>query len=890
MPNRLEKPAVTSPEGTPTHEIRFREKLHAAFWSVSQPIAGRYSNLDLIFTADEEYIFIGLETAVHVYSVSTSRLFRTLEVESNHKVVGYRLCPVNEEHLYVFTSGGIGKWEWATGKRMTYWNMSCKKIAIDLTSDGTEDSMRTISYIVREHKDGKRQISAMCLADQRPLETIILDSTRRITNLKVARRGQIIVAWDNHHLLVGNAKVDIPISPVSGQYTWREVNLPVNITCLDLRLGTHPVNTEVTGSKSRRHLDTVDLVLGESGGSILVLYDAVNSLTNNEVNYQGRQNSSFKRLHWHRGPVHAVRWSKDGNYILSGGDESVMVLWQLDTARKQYLPHLPSPICNIVVSPTGNSYAVKLADNSIMILSARELRAHTTITGLQLCPTPTNQLVGQGQYTGGTYHYFRAAASLHPKQPDQLLIAVPASQQISGDAHICVNSPVLQTYNIRTNSHISRQALTRTNATTLTMSPEGSKITTPDIEYLSVAHDGKWLATVDSWRPSKDDLKACELSHIATDDNGEDYQEIFLKFWKWNSLSSLWELVTRVDNPHFLGKSTLPVLDLTSQPHNHGFASIGADAVLRFWYPSPRQRSGLKAVNVEQQLETWKCRNIVDLKGSIGNINANRLCAACMCFSGDGSVLGVSLQSESSNHNITLLIDIYTHEICHSRVGIFSGDLCAIKFIGRHLIIASSRSLSAWDTVGDTVRTIGPPDLAKHKSTEGSPRLLAVDPNALTFAVTTHYNGENSSGRPNKKRRKVNFYVQIYDLGSLTLLYELPLRTCPLALLLDPVSGDYIIVDAVANVRRLGSLGNTTRVTAGSHDASSHLKSGLANLFRSHAGHSNLKLPARAVAVEAEDASLSTKALANVFGDAASFSLPSVGALFKDVVKYLRSG
>lgn len=212
----------------------------------------------------------------------------------------------------MFTSGGIGKWEWATGKRMTYWNMSCKKIAIDLTSDGTEDSMRTISYIVREHKDGKRQISAMCLADQRPLETIILDSTRRITNLKVARRGQIIVAWDNHHLLVGNAKVDIPISPVSGQYTWREVNLPVNITCLDLRLGTHPVNTEVTGSKSRRHLDTVDLVLGESGGSILVLYDAVNSLTNNEVNYQGRQNSSFKRLHWHRGPVHAVRWSKDG--------------------------------------------------------------------------------------------------------------------------------------------------------------------------------------------------------------------------------------------------------------------------------------------------------------------------------------------------------------------------------------------------------------------------------------------------------------------------------------------------------------------------------------------------------------------------------------------------
>lgn len=563
-----------------------------------------------------------------------------------------------------------------------------------------------------------------------------------------------------------------------------------------------------------------------------------------------------------------------------------MVLWQLDTARKQFLPHLSSQICNIVVSPTGNSYAVKLADNSIMILSARELRPYATITGLQLCRDALSQS------TGGACRSFGAtAAVLHPKHPDQLLIAVPAYHQVSRVAHGPVNSSILQTYDIRTNSHISRQALARTNATTLTIGPEGSEITTPDITHLNIAQDGKWLATIDSWRPNPQDREALGLSRLATDSDAEDCQEILLKFWRWNNSSNCWELVTRVDGPHFSDKGPVPVLDLATQPHDHGFATIGSDAVLRFWCPTTRQRSGLKTHPVEQQLETWKCRSTVDLKGNMGNTQATMLNAARMSFSEDGSVLAVCLQPQTAaNHSLTLLIDSQKFEIRHSRVGTFLGDPNAIKFIGKHLVIASNQSLSVWDTVDNVVKTIWLPEHDKHISTERSSQLLAVDSKTHTFAVATQYHWKNGPSHSAKRRRKTRFHVQIYDLSSLALLYQLALGSRPLALLSDSCSGDYIVVDAAANVRRLGCLDKASGVTTQSGDLPSHLNSGLANLFGSQLGRTNLKSHLQTPAtVDAGEASLSPRALTGVFGDAPSFSLPSVSVLFRDVVQCVAS-
>jgi NET1-associated nuclear protein 1 (U3 small nucleolar RNA-associated protein 17) len=55
-------------------------------------------------------------------------------------------------------------------------------------------------------------------------------------------------------------------------------------------------------------------------------------------------------LQWHAAAVGAITFSSDGNYLLSGGVEAVLVLWSLvsgGTAAKQFLPRLGAPICQL---------------------------------------------------------------------------------------------------------------------------------------------------------------------------------------------------------------------------------------------------------------------------------------------------------------------------------------------------------------------------------------------------------------------------------------------------------------------------------------------------------------------------------------------------------------
>jgi NET1-associated nuclear protein 1 (U3 small nucleolar RNA-associated protein 17) len=553
-----------------------------------------------------------------------------------------------------------------------------------------------------------------------------------------------------------------------------------------------------------------------------------------------------------------------GNYVISGGQESVLVLWQLDTGRKQFLPHLSSPICNVVVSPNGNSYVVKLADNSVMVLSARELQPFANVTGLQLSSDA-------GAYKdSSSKKSHRAIAKLHPQHPERLLVAVPASHMSNQHASQRPSSAVLQTFDIRANSHISRQALARTNTTTLNMSPEGSPIVTPDVQHLDIVEDGKWLATVDTWTPHHQDL--------GTVDSPLRRPETFLKFWKWNASTDNWELVTRIDAPHFSENRHASVLGPTARPSCHEFTTLGEDAILRFWCPTARTRSGLKTNAEDLHQDTWKCRSVVDLKGCLNNASAP-LSAACMSFSDDGSVLAVCLPSDAgTNDGLVLLIDARTGTVHYRRTGVFFGNPCSVKFLGKYLIVASTGSVAVWDTVDDVVKPI---QLAKPGSTvdvSNSP-MLAVNARTQSFSIAAR----ELDGSANKRRRRGRFHIRIYDISSFELVFQESLGNHPVALLSDAYSGDYIVVDAGGSVQRLGCLDKASQKSLQPEEVTSHLNSGLANIF------SRGQDKVSAQVTDGESAGSSGKGLAGVFGDTPSFSLPSIGVLFRNVVQTLGS-
>ncbi|KAJ6151854.1 hypothetical protein N7470_006982 [Penicillium chermesinum] len=810
--NTSEDPTESAKHTIPA--LREEETRNQGSWSLSPLAGGRYSSLDPLMTLDEAYLFIGLETAVQVLATSTNRVLRSLQVRGGQKVVGFRLCPVHEEVIYIFTPSSVSKWNWNSGQQLDGWKTNDATIAVDVP--WVEEENEVFSYNLKS-KGGKRQIVVCSIDKKSSTGVVVLETKELINKIQVVNSGKVIIASDGHRLFWGSGRTSDPIN----------------------------------------------LVLGEANGSLLIFQDILNTL----FGRNGDKKAAPRKLHWHRGPVSAVRWSTDGNYVVSGGNEPVLVIWQLDTGRKHTVPHLSSPISNIVVSPRGTSYVVQLADNSTGIFSTREIGSSVNIVGLQVSADGSKDLAGK-RSTG-------AVAVLHPQHPEQLLVVVPSSHHLNQQSTGCSNSAVLQTYDIRANYHIARQALARTNTTTLNIGPEGSPIVTPDVQNMGILHDGNWLATVDSWSPRPHDVEAFvdkSSSRSATTLPLETY----LKFWKWNPSASHWQLVTRIDGPHFKHDRHSPVLALLARPCCQEFVTIGADASLRFWCPAASHRASLEKKSSEFRHNTWKQRNSIDLTAYLRNASTS-LKEACISFSEDGSVLAVCLPSESTvNAGLILLIDARACTVHYQRAGVFSGTPCSVNFLGRHLIVSSTKSVVVWDTVDDFVNCVR---VFKSNDATDTP-LVAANPRNQTFAITSTIVDDTNIAHPMKRGAKCR--VQVYSIASLSLVFQDALGNTPLALLPDIYSGDYIILGSAATVQRVTCSDKASRQSMQPLDVASQLDTGLSSIFSQ--GHER----ASTRAIEDDRPSSHTKALSHVF-DAPSFSLPPVGALFRSVVESLQS-
>ena len=95
-----------------------------------------------------------------------------------------------------------------------------------------------------------------------------------------------------------------------------------------------------------------------------------------------RSNPVTTSLHWHAHAVNCLAFTS-ADYLLSGGEEGVLVVWQLETEHKDFLPRLASDILSIAVSPDQTLYALVHKDNTIRIVSATNMKIKQEIVGLK---------------------------------------------------------------------------------------------------------------------------------------------------------------------------------------------------------------------------------------------------------------------------------------------------------------------------------------------------------------------------------------------------------------------------------------------------------------------------------------------------------------------------
>lgn len=401
---------------------------------------------------------------------------------------------------------------------------------------------------------------------------------------------------------------------------------------------------------------------------------------------------------------------RKGNYLISGGAEEVLVLWQLDTGKTDFLPHLGATIENVVVSPRGSSYAVHLDDNSTMVLSTAEMKPTTYVSGVQslvLEDTKSKELLVHRISEVPDEVSRSVPAASNPLDPSQITLAVGNGQQSMLADGNSISAPYVQIFDVESSQSVSKQAVARTNPTEANITSEGHPIVEPMVTLVTYSHDGTWLATVDEWQPPERDVNALVDGSRTVADLCRERREVYLKFWEVDQDTGALQLVTRINEAH---KTTQPesIFGLATNPTTTQFATIGGDGIVRVWSPRLRQRDGLAATGPEgHALWSWSCSQVVHLGDNavpdddVIGLQAHESMAGSLDYSEDGSILFAAYGGP--NDAVVYIIDTESGEIRDRIDGMFSGEIRSIKAIASCLVMLSNE-LTVYDIVSDELR------------------------------------------------------------------------------------------------------------------------------------------------------------------------------------------
>ncbi|KAI0126450.1 quinon protein alcohol dehydrogenase-like superfamily [Xylariales sp. AK1849] len=712
-------------------------------WKISQPMGGRMLNIDPILTRDEQYLILAYNTSVQVYSAVESLLIRKVslpvsaKVDNPENIIAMSLSPTYPNSIWVASSTGrIWLIDWTNGAGAdSPLQLHCVLLSgftvqsVKLRTQPRDTLFISVLFEYQWHI-WACDIEDMSLKHKKTL----LSREDIIENLQSVQDGRYVAASSRKDILLGSLWPNPSRSAKDFAYEFFILDCSDEITCLDIRT-TERVHLN-NGSQLDSGDDAVlDIVVGGARGAIYSYNDPLPRL--HSLHEAGGRNHSLqpRKYHWHRKAVHAVKWSQDGNYIISGGSETVLVQWQIDTGKIDVLPHLTATIENIVISSRGSSYIIHLDDNSTMIMSTAEMKPTTYISGIQtvVAPPPPSKdnfvkRTGQVQDKG---IISRIPAAVDPVDPTRLLLCVGNGQQSSLSGSV-PSAPMLQTLDLSTIQGIAKQAVTRTHPTDVNTTSKGYALTEPRVTNMAYSHDGKWLATVDEWQPPSRDTELLESP-------SSDRREVYLKFWTPGLEAQTLELVSRINAPHYTGRDER-VLDLAADPTTHRFATIGEDGVVRMWQPAMRQRDGIAIKSrTGRKLESWACARTIYLQEDKALADSHLVSSSstlrrsgAISFSEDGSMLACAFQNGSES--AVYVVDVESGKVVDSLDGLINGEVQSIQVLSSQLIVLS-QILVVYNIVLDEL-SYGL-HLSQAGSTPAIPLLsqLIVDYPSQSFAV-----------------------------------------------------------------------------------------------------------------------------------------------------------
>ncbi len=329
---------------------------------------------------------------------------------------------------------------------------------------------------------------------------------------------------------------------------------------------------------------------GHVGGKITLWHNI-----NNFLKSTGTIKPICSQLHWHSMFVGSLAFSGYGDVLYSGGEEGVLVVWEVASGGKSFVPRLGAPINALTAAQDSPSVAVSSSDNCIRIYNAATRKAEWTLRAACLSHHPV----------------FLGATSKPSDKSGCSVIVDPHTRHVVTTGYpgqVQAMDVPLKDY-VYSHDVVSFSRVSR---------PEGDiTVFVPSVTLLAYStYMGAGLNALPRFLATVDAQKGEEMS-----------VRYSLKIWSW--YQNRWHLEAQVDQPHQAHR----VMSIAWSPVAPVLVTSGADGSVRVWR---RSEVGSGSEGTFRNGIGWRCMYSFKYRSTE---------AFGLAFSADGSLLSVAYKN-----------------------------------------------------------------------------------------------------------------------------------------------------------------------------------------------------------------------------------------------------
>jgi NET1-associated nuclear protein 1 (U3 small nucleolar RNA-associated protein 17) len=355
----------------------------------------------------DRHSFVAVGASVKIYSVATAQLLSTLSIPNlstqtsdgslrRTKVSCLLLNPANSLQLIVGSLDGMLRlWDYKEGKLIRTLDLgspiqlACSHPAIldqifvaivssDETVEGVIEGRKKNSSSESVEMAGIYAISlkpkalatgstASASTPRSPARRMRLAKPRVVTALGISSSGTFLIAVNPRQINLCYLK------QIQRGFASR-IESKDNLTCLAF----HPTENYFATGNDKGQIRLWYGVLEEGNA-----WEAAIKLGTSKSQSGPGSTSVF---HWHAHAVTALAFTPNGAYLMSGGEEAVLVLWQLHTGHQEFVPRLGSPILTLSINDSPEQeqqVAARLRDGTVVFIGSQKLKVSKTISGIK---------------------------------------------------------------------------------------------------------------------------------------------------------------------------------------------------------------------------------------------------------------------------------------------------------------------------------------------------------------------------------------------------------------------------------------------------------------------------------------------------------------------------